>query len=880
MVLPYQVPLHTAYENAQAGELESAQKSIERFFSQLEKDAMVQEIRKQHLQRQVFEADFLSILTREEIDAWAVLAFCRANTGDLEGARDACYRQIELMDEFYGYETPSWETPETRIPRDQELMPRFSDLTSTLSSIYEAMHEQELSERWSKINSAAAADKAEPDEVWGRWISEDGEDETSYVQGTNFWNWQLENLDVEGSSCLVYLNKKLSEQASPAQAKHFMTISIPTDERGEVPSKAIRWKIWRVRQAIGARLARLQLGVLMGETQRRGLRQIFFYTTDGVEAEKEVQSILKSVKADLKTSVAVEEDLGWNHYRTWGGSPVLLPTADEDMPPAPADEERTSNDALLRRAWKIGGAQHDAWARMYTLIWVLNYIPPADAALKRYCIDYLFELLQHVAPAQKPFALIHLMWKLPPVEPASAIRACDELWECRPFAESDHSSLNLAIIEFATVDPYRALKLAKTIPGYGLLHGSFAAIAKKLASSDPQLSLEVVQIARDHLDNNGERDWSKVTALTELTDEALALPSDVVHAILARAMECANDSMDKHGRIHSMYQVAAAAKNVAPDIFEEASRIAVESAFELQQETADPQDFFSQTGPRYSTGAQCLLAPLLADSDAPLATNLLLSAIESVGMVTENWDRVLMLESLANAIGKASTLNSSEQLAQRVWDMVADCVGSDGWAPDLRRMELIDELVIMNPAIAEKNFETVLAFCQSGVLPERQVMLLCAFAGAIITTNHVLGEDLIRRAYALAHECSSLYLIALSLAEVVAIASGTGFECAQWREEALEVVRSLPPGDLRHEALLAMASALAKNEVQLATALMEEADALAEQELIEPSTALMHLRRVPARLAGHSYLKMLVHDDSGRVTADLSQWAHAVAGDG
>ncbi len=74
MVLPHQMPLYEAYDAVETDDFARAEAAIKRFFDALENDSIAQGCRRQHLDRQVFEADFLSILTREEIDAWSILS--------------------------------------------------------------------------------------------------------------------------------------------------------------------------------------------------------------------------------------------------------------------------------------------------------------------------------------------------------------------------------------------------------------------------------------------------------------------------------------------------------------------------------------------------------------------------------------------------------------------------------------------------------------------------------------------------------------------------------------------------------------------------------------------------------------------------------------
>ncbi|GEM_PF-1004730 len=117
-MLPHQAPLYSAFDALQQNDLKEVESRIQEFFVALESDLIAIDCRQQHFERQVFEADFVSILTREEIDAWWVLSAVKMQRRDWEGALADCHRQIELIDQHYGFASPSWKHPETRIPHD------------------------------------------------------------------------------------------------------------------------------------------------------------------------------------------------------------------------------------------------------------------------------------------------------------------------------------------------------------------------------------------------------------------------------------------------------------------------------------------------------------------------------------------------------------------------------------------------------------------------------------------------------------------------------------------------------------------------------------------------------------------------------------------
>lgn len=234
-MLPHQAPLYSAFDAFAANDLKLAEAEIDQFFAALESDSIALEYRRQIFDRQVFEADFISMFTKEEIDAWCVLSSVKMQRRDWSGARDDSYRQIELIDQHYGFATPSWERPEFRIPRDQELADRYFRLASQLATICSSLNENDMSERWSKVSGAAVADPVDPDQVWGEWPAEEGDDlEPFGLNPYEFSNWSLNKIDVEGTRWLVNLFSDLPGRASPLKFSTLVTVRIPTDTTGDV----------------------------------------------------------------------------------------------------------------------------------------------------------------------------------------------------------------------------------------------------------------------------------------------------------------------------------------------------------------------------------------------------------------------------------------------------------------------------------------------------------------------------------------------------------------------------------------------------------------------------------------------------------------------
>ena len=223
MALPHQVPLFKALDAVESRDFDTAEKEVIQFFSALENDPIAIDCRRQHFDRQVFEADFLSILTKEEIDAWGILVTIKLSRDDLEGARADCYRMIELIDQYYGFDTPSWDSPEARIPINPELMSRYFQIAGYLTEIYDAQGDHEMSKRWANVRKTAVSDIQHPDEVWGRWISDESPAGSVGITIYELSDWQIEKRTVDGKEWLVNVYRSLSERVSPLEMNWLVT---------------------------------------------------------------------------------------------------------------------------------------------------------------------------------------------------------------------------------------------------------------------------------------------------------------------------------------------------------------------------------------------------------------------------------------------------------------------------------------------------------------------------------------------------------------------------------------------------------------------------------------------------------------------------------
>ncbi len=852
MALPHQVPLFRALDAVESRDFDTAEKEVNHFFAALESDPIALDCRRQHSYRQVFEADFLSILTKEEIDAWGILATIKLSRDDLEGARADCYRMIELIDQYYGFDTPSWESPEARIPINPELMSRYFQIAGYLTEIYDAQNDLEMSQRWANVRKTAVSDIQHPDEVWGRWISDENPAGPVGITIYELSDWQIEKREVEGREWLVNIYRSLSERVSPLEMNWLVAVHIPTDDKAEVPSKSMRWKIWSLRLAIASRFHRAGAGAYFGELQTRGERILLYYASGDEDARAALGRILEDA-SELKPRLEIRHDEGWREYSKWGNSAVIVTSPSVVAMPEPCDDEH-ENDKLLRGIWSASESIHDAMSRLYALVNDCAKVPPQSPEFKRFCIEYLFGLKDKLKDKDRTRALVHLMWYLPKIDGDAAVRAFNELW-VEPYPTEDDTTLNLAACEFADVAPLKALEITTYLKSrnYPIVHTALAKVAQKLAEEDPKAAMEIAQDARKGIIESGDQEFGKANFLMELAGDIAQLSPQFARELLIESEAYLQDIEMTDAKDQTYMSLLSLAKKHAPDKLPEFCKRAVENSIRLEEN--DPNDFWGFGGPQRALLSQTILVPYVVTYDRSEALELLTRAFNLLKEMDEDaFGRILHLSNIAEA---AASLDHDDNkfLAEELWDELLknmENINAQDSYYLSQRMETgadspIIPFVVMNPRVADDRFTSVIKVCLSATLPERVVTLMCTFAVVFNNDFPRRSRELIALASEQATKCSSEQLCVKACMQVVATMDKVGLQSDNEFEHVLDMIRKNQSESMKFHLLLECAALLSSSSPAKCATLLEDATETFESNEIELGDALELIKQLPAR---------------------------------
>ncbi len=887
MTLPFQVPRISATKHLKAHEFDAAAQCIDEFFRKLDSDPSATAVREEHSRRQIFEADFLSTLTPEEIDGWYILALCRLSTGKVEDARNACYKQLELIDEFYGYATPSWKHIETRIPMHEELVKRYANAAALLSDIFAHQGRQDLAERWNKVSQSALSDRHQPDQVWERWLS-DGSGGNPV--GSRDWfeliSWPITPIEIDGQKWLSQINGTLARSASPLDFPTLFTVSIPTEPESDIPSKQLRWKIWSLRQALNAAVIRNRAGVLAGEAQTRGMRVLFFYLADLDEATIQIVEPILNAASELNAQFDVQDDPNWQEYVKWGGEPVS-PQAPEvvSLPePEPGDVE-SLEDKLFRAAWNIAASCNDSWVRFYNLIWLIGGMPPSKKNVRDFCIEYLRNAAQQLSPAKRVDGAMYLVWKFPKVDKQAAIDAFEELQQIGfPTSEENQSTLNLAAEGLAQVDPRRAYVICQALENYSLVWRCWVEIAKTAAHEDPAWARELILRACEFLRSEGGEDKAYFIArdLAAVAEKLPAELSDMLPEIFREAESFADKIDSATMKSDMFYELACQAKVSAPQQLKSLCEKAAAAA-RVRADANLNQSFGDRCGPYEASKMLARTAPLVASYDRLKAAMLFDEALDHAMARGDLWGHFETLTEMASAIGE-SKVRTAPMLANKLWKLLGPCAPHAVNLPDpyilasnvtLRKglQESIKAFVTMEPSVASEQFDTIEAICESAKLPELRIKLLCKFATHLGATNKEQGRALLTRAEALVPKCSSSYLQAIGLAQIIAAAAVCGLQIGNYQKQLLDELRRVP-GDIRYELVLELALLISGSDEECARQLLAalDTDAMSADITISGPLAIGRLNEIPATVSGDLHLRWLRYVHPSEFIGALGQW--------
>lgn len=879
-MLPHQAPLYKAFDALTADDLKSAEAHIDAFFAALETDPIAISYRSQTFDRQVFEPDFIGLFTKEEIDAWCVLAAIKMQRRDWQAARDETYKQIELIDQHYGFTTPSWERPESRIPRDEELANRYFRVASNLATIMSELGDHDMSERWAKISNASIADRMNPDEVWGRWVAEGTDDsEPLGLHPYAYPDWSLTKMDVDGASSLVNLFSNLPANASPYKFNTLMKVCLPTDATYDVPSKSERWRIWSLRQAIASRFQKHNVGILFGELQRKGERVILLYALNENEARRTAQPVLDAAAAELSPRLEFQRDDNWKEYSKLGGQSVV--TAPLTVQAPTADQQENENDAFLREVWKQSQSLTAGWSKMYALLWVVSLVPPKSATMHKYCIDYFFELLNSLTAQEKESALWHMVWKLSSFDPAAAEQALD-LTQPDTIPNQNQGTANLAAESLANSRPERALKIIDILKneGYYLIHKAIGHIAVSLAPIEIGRGKNVIGVTKDYISGLEQQAFSKATFLAELAEIICESYPKEAHQLLLEAHNFMTLVEERNTRAQVYMSLLEAAKKAAPELLPDFCPGAIDACFELM---APSDDWMNFGGPFIAINHLSWIVPYVVLYSKPMAVEILTQATDMIAEL-ESEEVLDLLPSLAEAACALDT-NTNQEIANRLWSILesnSQLTRSPGHSFLNNQKSAItptpaEAFVKMNDTVAAQRIASIFEICNLSPLPEHQSDLLSTFA-ASMSGHPELASRLIAQATEACPNCSSQHLRARAFAKVAAAMHTLGLNSDDVCAEALKNIDGIEKSEGRLEAILDAAAENGDKYPEFAHQLLEKA-----VPIIEEVNDLIWIERIhglPRIQASKLFFSLLSKRTNDRkLTEYLSTLARSFADD-
>lgn len=759
-MLPYQVSLFRAIDALDAEDLDLAESSVNAYFAGIESDSMFASARRQLSERQVFEADFVSTLLTEEIDAWCVLTVVNMSRNNWEAAHSHCLRQLELMDQHYGHKTPSIGNPE-RVPDSPELQKRFLLTASHLAIIYHHLNDSHLSEQWNGVSTREPAHTS----FW----------ETSNARFTDmgqppglskfeFSDWSIRPVEKDGTTWLTNMYSYLPNRASPSKFNTLLKVHLPTEPDAEIPSKALRWQLWRLRQLLAMRFQEAESGIFFGELQSRGQRLLLFYVQNENVARRLTADIAHDA-AELSPRFSAEIDSGWKEYAFWSGRSIGTSPSAISMPDAAPEE--SENDRFLRNVWSEYEDSPNLWQRMYDLLWMLDCMPPQSVPLKNYCVEYLFELLDSLTEEERPAGLWHMVWMLPNTSVDAALRALD-LVAPDDISEKHQCTANLAAEALAELAPLQAYTIVERLKkvDYSLIHKAAGLVAKSIVGQDQQRARQIVADTRGFIISSSEQPFSKATYLGELADTVGVTLPDAARELLLEAMSIVPGIDERNTRSQVLHELAHAAKNVAPDLLEAVCEGALQAAFALSAPSTGWMDF---GGPRNGIVNICWLVPYFAAYSKTKAVEVLNQAVHLTLELAdeERFDLIPQLVIAGLSIGAPE----NQRVAERLWNVLAACSSrNDGpivlRAASPKNLYPVVDFFRMNPEIAVRKLDTILAMCDGSGSSERQIDVLCLIALGL-SSNRDAAQQLLERAALTGNKCSSKYLRALSLMKVV-----------------------------------------------------------------------------------------------------------------
>ncbi len=872
--------LSAAFSALESGKPELAESEIQQFFSELIDDLVVSSCRERDFDRQVFEPNYFSSLVAAEIDGWFVLSAVKMQRKDWQGARADCYRQIELIDQHYGFDSPSWHEPETRIPRHPEFTERYFRVAKNMATICTMLNETDLKSKWNSVASSAISARVNPDVLWKQWLTKGSDDyQASKLNYYHIAEWSINKVEIDHQTWSVSLYSALPKMASPIRFSLLVSVHVPTDPACDVPAKSKRWIIWSLRQALSGRLQGNDLGIFFGELQGRGERVLLFYAENEEIVRRCISPIMEAA-VELSPRLQIRPDPGWLEYSKWGGSRIVVNVPVQIPDALPQEHE---NDLFLRQAWQKIGSISSIRSRMNCLLDLVQIVTAESDAMRNFCVDYLFYMLSLLAAEDHNPMLWEMVSKLASLDIDAARRAFDMI--CLDEAlnhnkyEADSAALTLALL-----DPERALQIVRVLKKQNrrLLFKITGQIAGSIGRTDLARAQKLIAETREDLLKSSQNAFEKASYLIELAGYVKSNCPENARELLREAAGAISEMEQRHRLRVSLNLLSEAkevdlelVKTICPEVFRTACTFMPSSKAWLN----------TGTNALTAIDSTSQLVQYASFYDKALALEMLTQTTEMTCELSNMNEQLDLLPRLANAAASLD-IETNSAIAQRLWSLLSSlsekCKSPGNLFLQNRRRpgsaSPIESFVKMNPPIAAENVTVIITSCQLAVSPEQQVDLLASFAGFMPPDQLKIAEQLIAEAAFCSSKCSTAFLRTGALAQLAAAMNAAQLDSDEVCKKIYSTIDSISSLNTRLAAVLDAAQKSAGNSPELSNLLLKKALEITPLVTNILPSNFEQLDGLPRALSSKLFFTFLnKQKDDSMLEKQLNSFAHSFA---
>ncbi len=495
-----------------SGQLEEAERHYKAAIKILDEDEFIKAIEASVNNAKRFNPSYQSPVEERRVSVWGDLSSLYSKMKKYEEARDACYRRLRCIDEFYGRNSDVWEHPDQYIPENDCWSVTISTIASEMQRINRELGMHELSEKWSRLANFGKKEEIldveellaryNPDKIWQSWTSDASQPEGNWAAKASSHSppvpesasgedripteenlkedWLMPSTVIIGDQISYKLRRDVFGRLEQLSRTHYHAILIEAPYHSQEDYRAEHWQFSHLEKLLQESLENNDDAIYVCCIPRGDHRLFIFYCRDPGTTRRRLEELIQTGLSH-RLSISSTFDPSWSRFKEWAEPYMPTPALEREKS---IPEGTTLDGKAFAEIWRLTSNIEYELERVNMLLSYTSTFRPEEHAQRQFATNYFVDCSRGIG--SENLQLLEeicrtLIWL--DIDVARSVAA--QVIHSRPM--SNKFPFHIAK-EFAPIDPEFALELLGKIYEPELKLDILILSAKALWTTKPDLS--------------------------------------------------------------------------------------------------------------------------------------------------------------------------------------------------------------------------------------------------------------------------------------------------------------------------------------------------------------------------------------------------------